>query len=83
MNIEQLAEFLSRVREKCSYESLGESGKTVLPDGTRQIGPYTEGLLSYSDRYNGFEWFKGREEIREDGKLLWIRKYEGGILNRA
>jgi hypothetical protein len=77
----EIIEFLSRAREECSYESIGESGKRVLSDGRKQIGPYSERSLSYVDTYKGFERFEGREEIREDGKLVWIREYEGGIID--
>jgi len=81
MDTQKLAEFLVAAREKCSYETVGETGETSLPDGTKLIGPYTAGQLSYTDRYNGFEWFTGREEITEGGKLVWERKYEGGVVD--
>lgn len=80
MDIKQLAEFLIIAREKCSYEAPGEVGKTVLSDGTKQIGPYTEGVLSYIDTYNGSEWFAGREEITNNGRRVWTRDYKGGII---
>jgi len=80
MDIEQLSEFLTRAREKCSYEAPGEPGKTPLPDESTQIGPYTEGPLSYIDIYNGYHWFNGREEIAENGIAVWRRDYKGGII---
>ena len=37
--------------------------KTVLEDGTKMIGPYTNGSFTYIDKYKGFNWFTGREEV--------------------
>jgi hypothetical protein len=83
MDIGLLIVFLSNARSRCSYETLGEAGETTLPDGTKVIGPYTEGNLTYVDTYKGFDWFKGREEIRQGKTVLWLREYEGGITDNA
>lgn len=80
MDSNRLSEFLRRAREEFSYESGASEAR--LPDGTRLIGPYTEGTLAYTDKYRGFERFEGQEEISENGKVVWFRKYEGGIKGR-
>lgn len=82
MAIEQLAEFLSRARENCGYEVTGEAGEIKLPDGSRKIGTYTEGSLNYTDQYKGSEYFEGKEEITENGRVVWRRTYSGGIINK-
>jgi|GEM_PF-551497 len=79
MNIKQLIEFLRRAREESGYEIIGEAKETVLQDGMRIIGPYTNGSLTYIDRYEGFEQFHGREAITLDDGLIWKRDYGGGI----
>lgn len=89
METNKLIRFLIDAREKCSYDVLGESEENLLPDGSKLIGPYEKGPLSYSDRYivlsekNGvFDWFEGREMITEEDWVIWERKYGGGITNK-
>lgn len=79
---DRLGSFLIEASERCSYSTVGEIGETKLPDGTRIIGPYTSGSLSYKDTYRGFEWFKGEEEVSIDSRVVWERKYEGGITDK-
>lgn len=79
MNKEQLAGFLAEARKRCSYETIGEGGETTLANGTKVIGPYKNGRLEYTDKYNGFETFRGVEEISFNKKVIWRRRYVGFI----
>ena len=75
----ELIEFLNKTRDECSYEMLGSIPKRTLSDGTEVIGPHTDGKFTYEDRYKGSDWFKGREEVKVEDKVVWYRGYEGGI----
>jgi hypothetical protein len=81
-----LSAFLQRARSTCSYEAGSATREQTLADGTRLIGPYREGSLTYTDHYGGpegFIRFQGTEEIRADDRLVWRRTYEGGIVIAA
>lgn len=80
---DKLIAFINEASEKCSYSTASGIKETRLTDGTRIIGPYTKGELSYTDTYKGFEWFKGKEEITVNDKVIWRREYEGGITDKA
>lgn len=79
MDVKQLEGFLVRAREKVGWESADE---TTLPDGTKVLGPYKETPLRYTDSYQAdeFDQFVGREEITNNGTLVWIREYQGGVV---
>ena len=79
MDLEKLVEFICEAREKCSYETVGETGEQTLEDGTKIIGPYEKEEYSYVDKYKGFEYFVGIEEVFIDDEKIWERKYRGGI----
>jgi len=76
-----LSEFLIEARTTYSYVPVGSAKEKTKDDETRVIGPYIDGKMSYIDRYKGYEWFKGQEEISFNDKALWTRDYEGGIIN--
>ncbi len=80
MNKEQLAGFLAEAKERCSYETIGEGGETTLADGTRVIGPYKNGRLEYTDKYSGFETFRGVEKITSNGREVYFLSYSGGLI---
>ena len=80
MNIQNLIRFVSKARKKCGYEVVGGGRETTLKDGTKIIGPYTDGKMKYIDSYKGFEEFRGMEEVIQKARRLWKRKYEGCII---
>ena len=79
MSLEEIKAFLNEAEAKCSYATQGEVNETVLADNTRVLGPYTKDQFTYIDKYKGFAWFSGREEVTKNGKLVWHREYDGGI----
>lgn len=81
LGIDELSSFLVKIRDNCSYEVIKEQQEKVLEDGTRVIGPFVDGKLSYVERYRGFDWFNGRGEVSLDGKLIWFWQYHGGVLD--
>jgi hypothetical protein len=79
----EISVFVSEAGEKSSYSSAGLVKQTKLPDGTRVIGPYTNGELTYIDIYKGFESFEGVEKVLLNKKIIWKRNYIGGLIDKT
>ncbi len=62
---------------------LSEEKTNWSPDGTKIVGEFTQGNLSYTDSYNGFENFSGKEVLIHNGKPVWTRFYKGGVLDKT
>jgi hypothetical protein len=61
---------------------LSNSEEKWLINGTKIVGEFTQGNLSYTDSFKGFENFSGKEVLIFNGKPVWVRFYKGGILNK-
>jgi hypothetical protein len=78
MDQTKFIKFLSLARSHI----LSEEEEKWLPNGTKIVGEFTQGNLSYTDSYNGFENFSGKEVLIHNGKPVWSRFYKGGVTNK-
>jgi Domain of unknown function (DUF5680) len=81
----KFAQFLEEAIGNSSYASLGNVKRITQPDGTKVIGPYTNGGFTYVDKYTdkGLNEFRGTEEVLLGERQIWKREYKGTISDPA
>jgi len=70
----EFSDFLTRAKV-ATYASDG-AVKDTLEDGAEQL-TYSEGALTYRDRYYGSDLFAGQEVVFLSGKAIWSMTYYG------
>jgi len=77
INTEELCRFL--LKAKTNTYASGNEG-TTLKDGSKEL-IFTEGSLSYRDKYFGSIQFLGEEVVSCEGKCVWGMNYYGQVLS--
>ncbi|MAE49369.1 hypothetical protein CMI48_00930 [Candidatus Pacearchaeota archaeon] len=72
-----LAEFLVLAKIN-GYATGGEGRESKLEDGGKEL-KFSEGDLSYRDKYYGFDPFSGEEIVWKGGEIIWSMNYYGGV----
>ncbi|MBI2446735.1 MAG: hypothetical protein HYV51_02865 [Parcubacteria group bacterium] len=76
----ELNQFL--VSAKTNTYASENAVKRILEDGAREL-VYENGIFRYRDRYYGFNPFIGEELVWENGKLVWVMNYFGGVYHEV
>jgi len=63
------------------YGSYKTTEPTILPDGRKQIGPYSKDGFTSIDVYQGSEDFSGKYTISHGKSIILTVGYEGKIIN--
>ncbi|MEK7464475.1 MAG: DUF5680 domain-containing protein [Patescibacteria group bacterium] len=77
----KLINFLINAK-KSTYASAQGDSKKVLADSSKEF-IYSEGDLTYRDRYFGSDSFAGEEVVFSNNEAIWVMNYQGSILDKT